>query len=171
MIHFHRLGQIFSSKFSFQKPSIYWLLFILISMIRMYSRLHFKNNIKFSTNVSLLFDNEVHLETGRYSTMPTVISATVSAEHTLKHTWIRETAKGFPATKPSILLDSHWADGIYFETKNICTEQSDKVFMYVNITYDMKGEYNTVIPATPCPVITAVKHDYVHKTLQPQPQE
>jgi hypothetical protein len=47
--------------------------------------------------------------------MPTVISATVSAEHTLKH--LHETTKGFLVTKPSTLLDTHYAGGIYFETK------------------------------------------------------
>ena len=90
------MGQIFSSKF-FLSKIVYWLLFILISIFRMHSRLHFKNKIKFSTNFSLYFGNEVHRETGRYSTMPTVISATVSAEHDLKHN--RETTKRFPVKK------------------------------------------------------------------------
>ena len=35
--------------------------------------------------------------------MPTVVSETVSAEHTLKHHY--DTTKGFPVTKPSMLLD------------------------------------------------------------------
>ena len=65
-----------------------------------------------------------------------------------------------------MLLDSNWADGIYFETINICTEQSSNFFMYVNITHDMKGECTTVIPATPRTDITAVTHGYVHKTFQ-----
>jgi len=39
--------------------------------------------------------------------------------------------------------------------------------MYVNTTYDMKSECTAVIPATPRPVTTGVKHDYVHKPLQP----
>ena len=44
-----------------------------------------------------------YIETGRCSTMPTVVSVTVSAEHTMKH--LPETTKGFPVTKPSMLLD------------------------------------------------------------------
>ena len=31
------LGQIFSSKFSFQKPAVYWLLFLLISTGTVYN--------------------------------------------------------------------------------------------------------------------------------------
>jgi len=35
--------------------------------------------------------------------MPTVVSATVRDEHTLKHHY--DTTKGFPVTKPSMMLD------------------------------------------------------------------
>jgi len=35
--------------------------------------------------------------------MPTVVSATVSTEHSLKHHY--DTTKGLPVTKPSMMLD------------------------------------------------------------------
>jgi hypothetical protein len=41
----------------------------------------------------------------------TVTSATVSAEHTLKH--FNETTKEFPVTKPSMLLYIHTKPGIF----------------------------------------------------------
>lgn len=37
MIHFHRLGQMFTSKFSFQRPLLCWLSFLLISMFHIHT--------------------------------------------------------------------------------------------------------------------------------------
>ena len=52
-----------------------------------------------------------YIETGRCSTMLTVVSVTVSAEHTFK--LLHETTNGFPVTKPSMLLDISTKSAIF----------------------------------------------------------
>jgi len=49
--------------------------------------------------------------------MPTVVSATVSAEHTLKHQY--DTTKGFPITKPSMMLDTRVKFMVFIFTQKI----------------------------------------------------
>ena len=56
------------------------------------------------------FVNETHMGTGRSSTMPIVVSVTISAEHTMKN--LHETIKGFTVIKPSMLLDISTKPGV-----------------------------------------------------------
>ena len=57
------------------------------------------------------------IETGRCTTMLTVVSVTVSAEHIFK--LLHETTKGFPVTKPSMVLDISTKSAIFILKQKI----------------------------------------------------
>ena len=66
--------------------------------------------------------------TGRCSTVPIVVSVTDGAEHIMKH--LHETTKGFPVTKPLMLLDICTKSAVFILKQNICFEQWTKIFTY-----------------------------------------
>ena len=58
-----------------------------------------------------------YIETGRCSTMLTVVSVTVSVEHTFR--LLHETTKGFPVTKPSMLSDIRTKPAVFILKQKI----------------------------------------------------
>jgi hypothetical protein len=66
--------------------------------------------------------------TGRCSTTPTVISVTVSAEHTLKH--LHETTEGILLTKPSMMLDIRTMPAVFILKQKYLYRPLDEV-LYV----------------------------------------
>jgi hypothetical protein len=74
--------------------------------------------------------------------LPTVISVTVSAEHTLRH--LHETTKGFLVTTPSMMLDIRNRPAVFIlkQKKYICTNPSTKFFTYVKTTRYMNSHMN-----------------------------